>query len=175
MPAPFRFGQHVIERDRFGSCPLIGWKAGDLEQVVNGAMQLLDPIVRLLQRRSHIELGVLRSLFLSRLQAQLKSGEWRTQLMGGIGREMALALQHVTELVDHRVMSFGDTADLGDAAGLGAYGEIPRRDPLGGFRQRLQGCAEVPRLAPRDEYGYTEGGAGQSDEVRARRAPPGSR
>jgi hypothetical protein len=48
VPAPLRFGQYVIERDRFGSCPLIRWKAGYLEQVVDGAMQLFGPISCLL-------------------------------------------------------------------------------------------------------------------------------
>jgi hypothetical protein len=47
VPAPFRFRQDVLERDRFGRCPLIGWKAGYLEQVVDGAMQLFGPTSRL--------------------------------------------------------------------------------------------------------------------------------
>ena len=83
-------------------------------------MQLLGLIVRLLQRWSQVEAGVPRSLFLGRLEAELKTGERRTQLVRGIGRKVAFPLQHVVELVDHRIVSFGHAADLGDAAGFRA-------------------------------------------------------
>jgi hypothetical protein len=59
-------------------------------------------------------------------------------------------------------VGLSDSADLGDAAGFGPYGEIPSRDSYRGFRERFQGCAEVSSLAPRDQYGHTEGGAGES-------------
>jgi hypothetical protein len=47
VPPPLGVCENVVEGYWFGG-PLTGGKAGNLEQVVNGVMQLLDPIVGLL-------------------------------------------------------------------------------------------------------------------------------
>ena len=133
------------------SRPLIGWKAGYLEEIIDGPMQLLGSISGFLQRGSQVELGVLRGLFSSCLEPELETGKRRTQLMGGICSEVAFPLQHVAEFVDHRVVGLSHSADLGDGAGCGAYGEVPGGDSLRGFCECFQRCAEMPSLASRDE------------------------
>ena len=97
-----------------------------------------------------------------RLQPQPQAGERRAQLVGRIGDELALRLEHAPEPVGHVVEGSRDLALLRRAGRVRAGGEIAAAEPAGRGRKTPQRPRQRAREQPRERETERQRGGGDA-------------